>query len=143
MIKYFTCKPIYVSLPHFYLRTSSKTANPYNLDVQEETNTSGSKRRKRRLFVPVSSDTNDDMPAKWRHIRESERKIKPNFYAALDKLISSYHCSKIQAVAGIIITARYMFERDWKFASESDSEIDVNTAPEMIRIRQSGRCIGK
>ena len=55
----------------------------------------------------------------------------------------SYYCSKIQAVAGIIVTAKYLFGRDWKFAYESENEFDLNTAPEMIRIRQSGRCIGK
>ena len=52
----------------------------------------------------------DDVPVKWRHIRSSSNMIKAEFNTAADKLISVYHCSKTQAVAGIIVCANKLFD---------------------------------
>ena len=83
------------------------------------------------------------MPKEWRNIRSNERKVRPDFYLALDQLISDFHCSKVQAVAGVIVTANCLFGRNWKFHDEDDDIIDVNTAPSTTQIRASGKAIGR
>ena len=66
------------------------------------------------------------IPVKWKHIREKERIIKPEFYTVVDKLISVYHCNKMQAVAGVVETANSLFERQWKFHDEDSEVIDFD-----------------
>ena len=82
------------------------------------------------------------MPMEWQNIRLNQRKVRPEFYLAVDKLISDFHCSKVQAVAGVIVTANSMFGRSWKFHNDDEEVIDANTAPSMVQIRASGRAIG-
>ena len=102
-------------------------------------------KRKKRDFVNVPSTTEvfseDDMPRKWCHIRDSERKVKPEFYRAVDKLVSEYHCSKSQAVAAIIVCGNHMFGRNWKDVYDDPEQIDLDTAPSLPQIRASGRAI--
>ena len=73
----------------------------------------------------------------------NERKVKPEFYLAVDKLISSFHCSKIQAVNAVIETANILFGRNWKSPDEDEEVIDIDTAPSIKQIRASGKCIGE
>ena len=64
----------------------------------------------RRVSI-VHEATSDIMPEKFRHIRSSIKHVKPEFYSTVDKLISSNHCSKNQAVSTVITVANEMFGR--------------------------------
>ena len=48
----------------------------FSLENSESSGPSTSKKRKRRQQVPCPTIEADDMPAKWRHIRVSEKKVK-------------------------------------------------------------------
>lgn len=97
--------------------------------------------KRKRKFIPASGKKGDDMPLKWRHIRNSQRKVKPEFYAAVDKLVSKYHCSRSQAVSAVIVCANYLFGRDWKEFLSDDNELDIDTAPCMKQISSAGKAI--
>ena len=61
-----------------------------------------------------------------------------NFIKAVDVLISKYHCSKMQSMAAVIETRRIMFGRNnWKFHSENQNLIDLDTAPDKKIIRRA------
>ena len=57
------------------------------------------------------------------------------------KLISVFHCSKIQAIAGVIETANHLFGRQWKYHDEDEDFIDFDTAPCFKTIRETGKAI--
>ena len=84
--------------------------------------------KKRRSQAACSEIEDDLMPSKWKHIRVSERIIRPDFYKAVEKLISKYHSSKAQAIAAVIVVANLMFGRSWKLHDEDAEVIDLNTA---------------
>ena len=46
------------------------------------------------------------MTENFKHIRNSINVVGPEFYSTVDLLISKYHCSKMQTVAGIIETEK-------------------------------------
>ena len=98
---------------------------------------------KKRKFIPTPQKEKDKMPYKWAHIRDGERRVKSEFYLVVDKMISVYHCSRIQAVAGVINCGNIMFKREWKFCDEEKDIIDLDTAPLMTCIRRSGKSIGE
>ena len=81
------------------------------------------------------------MPPKFCHIRESVRKVGPEFYKVIDKLKSQFHCSPNQAVAAVIEVANGMFGHSWKY-HDQDDVIDIDTAPHIKNIQQSGKAIG-
>lgn len=101
----------------------------------------------RRKVVHVAMDADRDegdsqvLPQCYRHLRVSARKIKPEFYRCVDKLMSVYHCSHNQAVAGIVETANILFGRKWKYHNEDDNVIDLDTVPHNSQIRQAGKAI--
>ena len=93
-----------------------------------------------RRVSTATKDAADMMPQKFCHIRTSARQVRSEFYSAVDKLISLHHCSKNQAVSAVIIVANKLFGRPWK-VFESESTIDINTAPSHKSIRETGRAI--
>ena len=83
----------------------------------------------------------DIMPAQYRHLRKGARKIKPEFYRVVDKLMSVFHCSYAQAVAGVIETGNLLFDRHWKYHGEDPDKVDLDTSPADAQIRQAGKAI--
>ncbi|KAI8509055.1 hypothetical protein Bbelb_129030 [Branchiostoma belcheri] len=102
---------------------------------------------KRRKIVHLATDAEDKesnreaMPQCYQHLRVSARKVKPEFYRCVDKLISVYHCSHNQAVAGIVETANILFGRKWKYHTDDEDVIDLDTVPHESQIRQAGKAI--
>ena len=85
------------------------------------------KPRRRIVTAEVWSEQSsaDKMPAEYRHLRKGPRKIKPEFYRVVDKLMSVFHCSYAQAVAGVIEAGNLLFNRHWKYHGEDpDRQID-------------------
>ena len=101
----------------------------------EEESVSKSKKRK---FSDEKISQTDLMPEAWRHIRKSERIIKPEYYKAVDTLKSKYHCSNSQAEAAVIITANTLFGGNWKFHNE-ENIINKDTAPSIRSVTESGK----
>ena len=83
----------------------------------------------------------DKLPEEFRHIRHSIKQVNPEFYTAVDKLISTNHCSKRQVVSAVITVANEMFGRQWKHHNEDSTSIDVDTAPSSKSIRETGWAI--
>ena len=102
-----------------------------------------SQKKKRRIMTcdMGDSDRSTDMPVKYRHLRTGQRKVRPEFYRAVDKLMSVYHCSYSQAVAGVVETGNLMFDRKWKYHDNDPDKVDLNTVPADAQIRQAGKAI--
>ena len=82
------------------------------------------------------------MPENFKHIRNSIIVIGPEFYSTVDLLISTYHCSKMQAVARTIKTGKLMFNRKyWKYHTEDTTCLDLGTATHNKNIRRAGQAI--
>ena len=58
--------------------------------------------KRRRQTITPEHDSTDDMPMKFNHIRNSLRKVRPEFYETVDKLLSCYHLSQQQAESAVI-----------------------------------------
>ena len=98
-------------------------------------------KKRRRLFENTEEyDSEDEIPYKFRHIRNSARKIRPEFYETVDKLKSNNHMSEHQAEAAIVTIGNNMFGRSWKLHDESEV-IDLDTLPQASNIRQAGKSI--
>ncbi|CAH1261889.1 Hypp2477 [Branchiostoma lanceolatum] len=82
----------------------------------------------------------EELPPKYQHIRESIRKVRPEFYETVDKLQSCYHMSKAQASAAVVVVENQLFGRRWKSHGESDV-IDLDTLPESKSVRYAGKSI--
>ena len=111
-------------------------AEDINFDPDDE-----NKNKKRRLMTCDSSADKTGMPVMYRHIRAGQRKVKPEFYRTVDKLMSVFHCSYSQAVAAVVETANTMFGRHWKYHEEDPDKVDMDTVPADAQIRQAGKAI--
>ena len=99
-------------------------------------------RKRKRVVIACSHDNEDPMPENFKHIRNSINVVRPEFYSTVDLLISKYHCSKMQAVAGVIETGKLMFNRKyWKYHTEDITCLDLDTAPHNKNIRRAGQAI--
>ena len=97
------------------------------------------RRRKRKFCENVSDE--DPLPAKYRHIRSSEKKVKPEYYTTVDKIKSTLHCSYKQAAHSVIMVANGLFGRKWKTHDEDENNIDVDTAPHKRRTIEAGHAL--
>ena len=117
--------------------------NNESTDNDDATFVRSALRGQKRPFIDTStSSINDALPDEYRHIRVRAHIIKPEFYKTVDLLISKYHCSKTQAIAAVIETGRVMFGRsNWKFHTENQKLIDLDTAPDKKSIRRADGAI--
>ena len=70
----------------------------------------------------------DNLPQHWNHIRISSHKFRPEVYRVMDTPVAKYHCSVEQAVAGVVVVGRDLFNLPWKLHNEEDC-LDLDTAP--------------
>ena len=96
--------------------------------------------KKKRRFENVPEKETSEMPENWKHIRNSERQVRPEYYRVVDLLMSKYHMSHTMATASVVEVGREMFGLDWRFHNEGD-DITVNTIPQTSRNRLVGRGI--
>ena len=96
---------------------------------------------KRRRLQNSSIDENADcpIPEQFRHIRNSIKGVKPEYYAAIVELKTKYHCSDAQAVAGVVLTGQKLFQLPWKFFSTDKSVIDLDTVPSTANNQREAR----
>lgn len=96
--------------------------------------------KKRRTATDTVTQKDDELPRRYQHIRESIRKVRPEFYETVDKLKSCYHMSECQAESAVIAVGNKMFGQNWKAHDESEI-IDLDTLPESKSIRDAGKSI--
>ena len=77
----------------------------------------------------------DDMPYRFRHIRNGLRSVRPEIYTLMVKLKSKYHMSQQQAEAAITETANSLFNRKWKYF-DPEKPTDCNTLPTGSNMRR-------
>jgi hypothetical protein len=122
--------------------TSSEDEEPdvemYSGGSESDDETTSKKRR--RTSSNVITQQQDELPSHFQHVRSSIRKVRPEFYEAVDKLKSSYHMSESQAVASVVVVGNKMFGRTWKFHNESDI-IDLDTLPDARNVRHAGKSL--
>ena len=68
------------------------------------------------------------MPNKYRHVRESERKVREEIYSVMHLMSSKLHMSKRQIEGSIIAVANIVFDMDWKPFQPKGVQ-DLNTLP--------------
>ena len=79
-------------------------------------------------------DKGDPMPQQYRHIRSSERKVKPVYYRTCAAL-SGQGLSIPESQKSINVVSNMMFGRKFKAAEESQGEFDCDTAPAARNVR--------
>jgi hypothetical protein len=80
------------------------------------------------------------MPEEYKHLRLSERKVRPEVYETLDKLKSNLHMSHNQAAGAIVEVGNSLFGRKFKLAKEAE-HIDIDTMPDPHCVRKTGDAI--
>ena len=98
----------------------------------EEDTAGGGGRKRRRLFVGPDV-ANDPLPLEYRHLRDSERNVKDNFYLTCDNLHGEGF-SLQQCVTSVVLVGNGMFSRSWKRFEDENGTFSLNTAPEKINV---------
>ena len=114
--------------------------NPMESESQKES-TEGKKHKRRKIVLDKITMENDPLPQKYQHLRESIRKGRPAVYESMDKMKSQLHMSDSQAAGAIVISGNKLFDRNWILHSECKKNIDVDTLPQTLMVRQAGRDI--
>ena len=91
---------------------------------------------KKSKFEYNFDNVNDEMPVRFRHVRESERSVRPEIYVLMNKLSSELHMSKNQIEGSILHVANLLFGRNWKSHTENDVS-DRDTLPAMSSLRRT------
>ena len=81
-------------------------------------------------YHKIIEDPNDDMPMKWRHVRNGERSVREEYHILVNKLKSEFHMSDRQIEGSIIAIANDLFGRKWKPYTPK-TNFDDNTLPDM------------
>ena len=87
-------------------------------------------------YTTTTANNLDDLPLKFRHIRNGPRSVKPEIYKLMNKLSSEFHMSRAQVEAAIVNTANILFGRKWK-AFQPKGETDCDTLPAMSSLRRT------
>jgi len=100
-----------------------------HFDNDKEYAISPEQKRAKYEYVKVFSDEVDDnLPSQYRHIRLSQRSVRPEVYTLMHKLKSTYHMSQRQCEGAIIEVANNLFGRKWKFY-DKELPTDADTLP--------------
>lgn len=83
-------------------------------------------------FQPTLPDKNDDLPHRYRHIRNGLRSVRHEVYEAAQVLNAEYHMSRSQ-IEGAFIEVGKLFDRKWK-PYKPNAIIDNDALPSMTNI---------
>lgn len=102
------------------------------------------KKKSKYEFNNVIDSTDDELPFKYRHIRDGPRSVRPEIYFVISKLSSVYHMSEAQIEGSIVTIANELFGRkdfgEWKPYNKENIS-DNNTLPSMSNVRRTERYI--
>ena len=110
-------------------------------EVEIEDDNSEGRKKKRKKVSEASSLQTDILPSEFRHIRKNVNIVKPAFYEVIDRIKAELHCSSKQAVGSVILTANGLFGRSWKTHSQDETVIDLDTAPHVKQVRETGQAL--
>ena len=96
-------------------------------------------RKKRKLFVEGERDDNDVSPH-MSHIRDSERKVRDQFYLTVSAL-SGRGLSLNECCHAVVEVGNGLFNRKWKFPNQDNDTFDMDTLPALVNIRSKLRLI--
>jgi len=99
-----------------------------NFDPEE-----GQSKAKKRYEYAPSLDIQDDMPYKYRHVREGMRRVKPEFYKVAHCLAATYHMSRNQIEGALCTVANTLFGRNWK-PFKPNTPLDDDSLPAMTNL---------
>lgn len=85
------------------------------------------------LSMDTLTQPGDELLPKYYHVRESIRKVQPEFYETVDKLKSCYHMSESHAAAAFITVDNKMFGRILKQHDQPEI-VDLDTLPETYSV---------
>ena len=130
------------SPPGKVLYTSQPTKCLLN-DFQEFDGSAGSndenyvpeKKKSKYEFRDVNVNPDDDMPARYRHIRSGPRTVRPEVYATISEMQAECHLSHSQSEKVIIKVANKLFNRNWKLYNR-DTPCDIDTLPATSNVRR-------
>ena len=99
------------------------------------------KKTKRKRVSEPSTIIADPLPSEFRHIRHNVNVVKPEFYTTTDRIKAELHCSARQASGAVILTGNGLFGRNWKSHDQDSSTIDLDTAPHVKQMRETGQAL--
>lgn len=111
------------------------------IPVPEQADDENDNNKKRKKIAEPATCATDPLPAEYQHIRHNINTVKPQFYQTVDKIKAELHCSSNQASGAIITTANGLFDRSWKSHDQDKFVIDLDTAPHVRQIRQTGQAL--
>ena len=111
---------------------------------EEEGEVENNRPKRRRLLQtgaasPTEEINAETIPERFRHLRNSIKSVKTDYYETIVKLKTQFHCSNSQAVAGVVLTGQLMFKLPWKFFDTDKTCIDLDTAPSAPNNRRETR----
>ena len=113
------------------ISNSSKDSNEKEVPEEHGSEVASNKRK----FEEIDDNGENDLPAKHRHIRESSRLVREDFYQTMAAL-SGTGMSIAEATSAVVIVGKGMFGTNWKDHEESDV-MDVDTLPSKKAIRNA------
>ena len=109
---------------------------PHNSDATNDSDATyipeASNSSTRYNFEHIVDDENDEMPEKYRHVRDGMRSVRPEIYQAAHALNSKYHMTMHQ-IEGAFLEIGKVFGRNWK-VFKPNSITDKNTLPSMTNL---------
>ena len=86
------------------------------------------RQKRKREFVAQVENQDDPFPPNFRHVRDSERKVKDSIYLAITDLIG-IGLSIPEAQKAVKIVGNRVFQRKFKIAEDTDDDDDSELAP--------------
>ena len=104
--------------------------------LEERVEEDGRKKKRKRKFVQAVTDKSDPMPPQYRHLRESERKVKDKVLIAIGNLVGE-GLSLNEAAKAIVEVGNVVFGRKWKQSLEDMDTFDLDTLPDRRNMREA------
>ena len=99
--------------------------------VEEDVST----RKRRKRFVNPGIDQNDPLPQQYRHLRESEQKVKDKTLIGIGNLVAE-GLSLNEAAKSVVEIGNVLFDRKWKESKDAET-FDLDTLPDPRNMREA------
>ena len=113
----------------------SDTSKLGELTLEEAVGEGIAKRKRRKKFAQTNQGS-DPAPEKYRHLRESERKVKDKALISIGNLVGE-GLSLNEASKSLVEVGNVLFDRKWKQSNEATETFDLDTLPEPRNIREA------
>ena len=112
----------------------------YIVESEESSSKTAESKKRKKLSEPAAR-VEDPLPAEYQHLRKNINTVKPEFYQVTDRIKSELHCSAKQASGAVILTGNGLFGRSWKTHNQDKEVIDLDTAPHVRQMRETGQAL--